>query len=60
MSSFSCDFQTLILSTKTESTRRSSNFNFEWIKPLYENSLKHIAFFFLHFSRAKDVISHLY
>ena len=43
---------------KTESTRKLSNFNFQWTKTLYQNNLKHIAFF-LHFSRAKDVISHL-
>ena len=31
---------------KTESTRKLSNFNFQWTKTLYQNSLKNIAFFF--------------
>ena len=44
---------------KTESTRKLSNFNFEWTKTLYQNNLKNIVFF-LHFSMAKDVISHLW
>ena len=34
---------------KMESTRKSSNFNFQWIKTLYQNNLKHIAFFFTFF-----------
>ena len=41
-----------------ESTRTLSNFDFQWTKILCQNNLKHIAFF-LHFSRAKDVINHL-
>ena len=41
---------------KTESTRKLSNFNFQWAKTLYQNNSKDIAFFFLHFSRAKDVV----
>ena len=49
-----------LVKIKTESTRKFSNFfNFQWTKPLYQNNLKNIAFFFLHFSRAKDVICHL-
>ena len=44
---------------KTESTRKLSNFNFQWTKGLYQNNLKNIAFFFLHLSRAKGVIGHL-
>ena len=43
---------------KTESTRKLSNFNPQWTKTLYRNNLKNIAFFFLHFFRPKDVISH--
>ena len=31
---------------KTESIRKLSNFNFQWTKTLYQNNLKHIAFFF--------------
>ena len=31
---------------KTESTRELRNFNFLWTKTLYQNNLKHIAFFF--------------
>ena len=46
------------VSTKTESIRKLSNFNFQWTKTLYQNNLKNIAFF-LHFSRAIEVISHL-
>ena len=42
-----------------ESTRKLSNFNFQWTKTLYQNNLKNIAFFFT-FSRAKYVISHLW
>ena len=48
----------LIQQLKTESTWTLSNFDFQWTKILYQNNLKHIAFF-LHFSRAKDVINHL-
>ena len=43
---------------KTQSTRKLSNFNFEWTKNLSQNNLKHVAFFF-NFSRTKYVISHL-
>ena len=43
---------------KTESTRKLSNFNPQWTKTLYQNNLKNIAFFFLHFFRPKDVIIH--
>ena len=42
---------------KTESSRKLSNFNLQWTKTLYQDSLKHIAFFFLHFSGAIDIIS---
>ena len=34
---------------KTESTRKLSNFDFQWTKILYQNNLKHIAFFFTFF-----------
>ena len=34
------------LSFKMESTRKLSNFNFQWPKTLYQNNLKHIAFKF--------------
>ena len=34
---------------KRESTRKLSNFNFQWTKPLYQNNLKNIAFFFTFF-----------
>ena len=34
---------------KTESTRTSSNFDFQWTKILYQNNLKHIAFFLTFF-----------
>ena len=34
---------------KTESTRKLSNFNFQWTKTLYQNNLKNIAFFFTFF-----------
>ena len=45
---------------KTESTRKLSNFNFQWTKPLYQNNFKNVLHSFLHFSRAnKDVINHL-
>ena len=36
---------------KTESTRKLSTFNSQWTKTLYQNNLKNIATFFLHFSR---------
>ena len=42
---------------KTQSTRKLSNFNFEWTKNLSQNNLKHVAFFF-NFSRTKYVKSH--
>ena len=35
--------------TKTESTRKLSNFDFHWTKILYQNNLKHIAFFLTFF-----------
>ena len=44
---------------KTESVRKLSNFNFQWAKTLYQDNLRNYCIFFLHFSRAKDVISHL-
>ena len=31
---------------KTESIRKLSNFNSQWTKPLYQNILSHIIFFF--------------
>ena len=34
---------------KTESISKLSNFNFQWTKILYQNNLKHIAFFFTFF-----------
>ena len=37
--------------------RELSNFNFYWTKTLYQNNLNNIVFFFLHFSRAIDIIS---
>ena len=43
---------------KKESIRKLSHFNSQWTKPLYQNILSHIVFF-LHFSRAIDVISYL-
>ena len=39
--------------------RELSNFNFYWTKTLYQNNLNNIVFFFLHFSRATDIISYL-
>ena len=44
---------------KTESIRKLRNYNFQSTKTLYRNNLKHIAFFFLHFSRVIDVISYV-
>jgi len=38
-----------IKSVKTESIRKLRNFNFQWTKTLYQNNLKHIAFFFTFF-----------
>ena len=34
---------------QTESIRKSSNFNFQWTKILYQNNLNNIAFFFTFF-----------
>ena len=34
---------------KEESTRKLSNFDFQWTKTLYQNNLKNIAFFFTFF-----------
>ena len=31
---------------KMESTRKLSHFDIQWTKTLYQNNLKHIAFFF--------------
>ena len=50
--------------TLRESIRKLSNFNFQWTKfnfqwtkTLYQNNLKHTCIaFFLHFSRAKDIM----
>ena len=42
-----------------ESTRKLSNFNFQWTKTKKQINLKNFAFFVLHFSRAEDVINHL-
>ena len=39
----------LLISSKTESTRTLSNFDFQWTKILYQNNLKHIAFFLTFF-----------
>ena len=41
----------LSLCFKTESIRKLSNINFKWTKALYQNDLKHIAFFFTFFKR---------
>ena len=38
-----------LVKIKTESTRKFSNFNFQWTKTLYQNNLKNIAFFFTFF-----------
>ena len=43
---------------KTKSTRKLSNFNYQWTKTLYQNNLNNIAFF-LHFSTAINIISYL-
>ena len=37
--------------SETESTRKLSNFNFQWTKTLCQNNLKHIAFLFTFFFR---------
>ena len=34
---------------KTESTKKLSNFNFQWTKTLYQNNLKNIEIFFTFF-----------
>ena len=39
-------FRIVHVSIKTASIRKLSNFNFQWTKTLYQNNLKHIAFFF--------------
>ena len=38
---------------KTESTRKLSNFNFQWTKTLYQKNLKNITFFFYIFQGLK-------
>ena len=38
-----------IFAVKTESNRKLNNFNLQWIKALYQNNLKNIAFFFTFF-----------
>ena len=38
---------------KTESTKQLSNFNFQWIKTLYQNNLKNIVFFLTFFMGRK-------
>ena len=43
---------------RTESIKMS-NLNFQWTKTLYQNNFKHIAFPFVHFSRAINVISYM-
>ena len=39
----------IAINIKMESIRKLSNFNFQWTKILYQNNLKHIAFFFTFF-----------
>ena len=41
---------------KTESTRKLSNFMFQWTQNLVPEQFKEYCIFFLHFSRARDVI----
>ena len=41
--------QILVDVIKTESIRKSSTFNFQWTKTLYQNDFKHTAFFFMFF-----------
>ena len=48
-----------IIIFKTESIRKLSNSNFQWIKTLNQSILNNIALFFLHFSKAINVISYL-
>ena len=38
---------------KTESTRKLSNFNYQWTQTLYQNNLKNITFFFYIFQVLK-------
>ena len=38
---------------KTESITKLNNFTFQWTKALYQNNLKHIAFFFTFFEGCK-------
>ena len=38
---------------KTESITKLNNFTFQWTKALYQNNLKHIAFFFTFFEGYK-------
>ena len=43
---------------KTEPIRKLSNFRFHWTKALYQNKLSRTTFFFfLHFSRAIDIVT---
>ena len=44
-----CCRSKLVLSFKTDSIRKLSNFNFQWGKALYQHNLKNIAFFFTFF-----------
>ena len=39
----------VISDIKTESTRKLSNFNFQWTETMYQINLKNIAFFFKFF-----------
>ena len=48
-----------IKEVKTESTRKLSNFNFQWTKTLYQNNLKNIGCILFSSLRAKDEINHL-
>ena len=43
-------FKQVFEEVKTESTRTLSNFYFQWKKMLYQNNLKHIAFFLVWFT----------
>ena len=54
----STDYINRLTTIKKEYIRKFSNFNFEWKKTLYWNNLNNIAFF-LHFSRARDMIIYL-
>ena len=42
-----------LVKIQTESTRKLSNFNFQWTKTLYQNNLKNIALFFYIFQGLK-------